>query len=169
MIKLNIYISLLTSSMLAHAQLPLSVTSPDGQLTVKLEKQQNQLVYSVNYGNQVFLQQSKLGLNTNLGDFSQSLKYKSHTTALVNESYKLHNAKVSDVNYTANTLKAQFENQDGRMLGVEFNVSDSDVAFRYQISGAETDTRIKVLAEYRLKALYSANTLIRVSVSAPDI
>lgn len=148
MIKPSIYISLLTSSMLAHAQLPLSVTSPDGQITVKLEKQQNQLVYSVNYGNQEFLQQSQLGLNTNLGDFSQSLKYKSHTTASVNERYKLHNAKVSEVNYTANTLKAQFENQDGRMLGVEFNVSDSDVAFRYQISGADTDTRIKVLAEY---------------------
>ena len=72
MIKPSIYISLLTSSMLAHAQLPLSVTSPDGQITVKLEKQQNQLVYSVNYGNQEFLQQSQLGLNTNLGDFSQS-------------------------------------------------------------------------------------------------
>ncbi|HAU06075.1 MAG TPA: alpha-glucosidase, partial [Pseudoalteromonas shioyasakiensis] len=100
MIKPSIYISLLTSSMLAHAQLPLSVTSPDGQITVKLEKQQNQLVYSVNYGNQEFLQQSQLGLNTNLGDFSQSLKYKSHTTASVNESYKLHNAKVSEVNYT---------------------------------------------------------------------
>ncbi|WP_276605836.1 glycoside hydrolase family 97 N-terminal domain-containing protein [Pseudoalteromonas sp. MEBiC 03607] len=96
--------------MLAHAQLPLSVTSPNGQITVKLEKQENQLVYSVNYGKQVFLQQSELGLNTNLGDFSQRLKYKSHITASVNESYKLHNAKVSDVNYTANTLKAQFEN-----------------------------------------------------------
>lgn len=148
MIKSSIYISLLVSSLLAHAQLPLSLTSPDGQLTLKLEEQQNQIVYSVTYGKQVFLEPSQLGLNTNLGDLSQSLKYKSHTTASIKESYKLHNAKASEINYTANTLKVQFENKDGRVLGVQFNVSDHDVAFRYQVTGVETDTRIKVLSEY---------------------
>ncbi len=49
------------------------IISPDGKLVVTVYNENGSPVYNVSYNGKIFLEQSPLGLKTNVGDFSQGL------------------------------------------------------------------------------------------------
>ncbi len=116
----------------AYAQ-EVVVSSPDKQLVVKLSVQDDQPFYSVTYRNKVMLEKSPLGLLTNEGDFSKNMKYISKSENTVTKEYKQDKIKKSQVKYTANTLTCTFENSKQRQINVVFQVSNNDIAFRYEL------------------------------------
>ncbi|MFD2034742.1 glycoside hydrolase family 97 catalytic domain-containing protein [Belliella marina] len=117
----------------SHAQNTAIVKSPDGKLQVKLEVIDGDLGYSVSYSDHMMLEKSPLGLLANEGDFSRNLTFVSTSTGETDNAYTLDRIKKSSVKYKANTLTYTVKNIDGKELNVHFQVSDNDIAFRYEL------------------------------------
>lgn len=109
------------------------VSSPDGHLVVTVTDEDGRAYYSVKYDGVEMMQRSRLGLTTNIGDFSDGLSFHSASTRQVKDQYTMHNTKASAIRYEANQLDMNYLNAKKQMVTVRFNVSDNNIAFRYDI------------------------------------
>ncbi|MBE6280752.1 MAG: glycoside hydrolase family 97 protein [Bacteroides sp.] len=109
--------------------------SPDGKMVVTVSDGQGSPVYTVSYNNEVFIQESPLGLKTNIGDYTQGMTMKSGQSdvKLIKEHYELSNIKQSKVDYLANEAVCVFEKEGKAIYEVIFRVSNRDVAFKYRM------------------------------------
>lgn len=130
----KVFIALIALFLLipAYSQ-ELSVSSPDGQLVVKVFINTGNPSYMVTYNDKVMLEESPLGLITNEGDFSSDMIYARKSEGVVNKEYSQEKIKHSKVHYKANTLTCTFQNAKQRELSVHFQVSNNDIAFRYEL------------------------------------
>lgn len=110
-----------------------SVNSPDGHLQVRVAIEQGKPMYSVTYKDRVFLENSPLGMKTNVGDFTGQMTWAGHQEKPIDRTYTQTRIKQSQVRYQANELTCTFTNRDGKPIDVVFRVSDRDVAFRYRL------------------------------------
>ncbi len=111
----------------------ISVVSPDKQLSVGITDTDGKPAYTVTYKGKTMIDKSPLGLTTNEGDFSTGMKYLSNTQGVVDKNYTQDKIKRSKIHYVANKLIYVLENAKQRKLNVEFQVSNNNIAFRYQI------------------------------------
>ena len=107
--------------------------SPDGNLVVTVSDEGGKPAYKVTLGGTVFLESSRLGLNTNIGDLTQNLTMKDCQVRTVTDAYSLKTIKQSQVCYEATEAVCQFVQNDRQVLDVVFRVSNRDVAFRYKL------------------------------------
>ena len=122
----------MTSSAFAWAD-DVCVSSPSDKLKVNVSDAGGRLYYSVTFDGQEVLQPSALGLKTSVGDFTKSLSIVDTQNSTISESYQMRGTKASSASYKANTLTLNLQNKDGRTFSILFQVSDHDIAFRYQI------------------------------------
>jgi len=136
-------LALLCLTTVANAQ---SIQSPDGKVTVTLELAEGgKPCYKVNYQGQEVLNNSALGVVTNIGDFSQGLEQKEVVQNKVNQSYDLRNIKQSHIDYEANEAIATYTRQGNPVMDIIFRVSNRDVAYRYKIYPGRRETRVCVV------------------------
>ncbi|MCM5529696.1 glycoside hydrolase family 97 protein [Parasegetibacter sp. NRK P23] len=109
------------------------VFSPDKKLKVAISVQDGKPMYSVNLAGKDMLEASPLGLTTNEGDFSAGMKFISSTEGKVEKDYSVKTIKKSQVHYLANKLTCTFENSQQKKINVVFQVSDNNIAFRYEL------------------------------------
>ena len=121
-----------------------SFSSPDGQLTVVVEDQNGIATYRVNLGTTEFIGSSPLGVNTNMGNYTNDLTLVGCEVTTVKESYDLRNIKKSHVDYEATEAVCSFEQKGKKVLDVIFRVSNRDVAYRYRIL-PQRDTKVCVI------------------------
>ncbi len=129
---LFLLIGILISST-AFAQSDVKVSSPDGNLEITVANKQGKPVYAVSYKGKKMLENSPLGVTTNEGDFSTNLSLLNSETGEIDKQYTQGKIKQSYVEYKANTLTVTFENADERQISVQFQVSNNDIAFRYEL------------------------------------
>ncbi len=110
-----------------------SVESPDRNLEIGVSLDQGSLFYEVTYKGRQMLEKSPLGLETNETDFISNLSFVNSARGSVRSEYSLEKIKQSQVNYKANTLALTFSNEDNKQFSVVFQVSDNDIAFRYEL------------------------------------
>lgn len=110
-----------------------TLDSPDGKLKLQLHLDEGQPCYTVEYAGKTILEKSPLGLITNEGDFSKNLTPKSVETSTVEKNYIQEKIKRSSVHYVANRLVITLEDAKQRGLSIAFQVSNNDVAFRYEL------------------------------------
>jgi hypothetical protein len=110
-----------------------TVLSPDKQLKVTVSVADGKPVYGVTYKGKTMLENSPLGLVTNEGDFSTDMKYASMTEGNVDKNYTQDKIKRSQIHYVANKLICTFENAKKNKINIEFQVSNNDIAFRYEV------------------------------------
>lgn len=110
-----------------------TLTSPDGKLNLQFHVEEGQPQYSVEYEGKTILEQSPLGIVTNEGDFSTNLTYKGHQTTSVEKNYTQDKIKQSHIRYEANKMVVSLEDAKQRGLNIEFQVSNNNVAFRYEL------------------------------------
>ena len=127
------------------------VVSPDGRLRVELCANNegttgSSIYYRVSYNGDVVLDNSPLGLLTNIGDFRNGLSVKEVHTKQIQETYSVRNIKQKDVTYEANEMIAELDQNGRHVMDVEFRVSNRDVAFRYRIF-PQRQTRVCVVQE----------------------
>lgn len=79
------------------------------------------------------LESSPLGLETNVGDFTDALKWHGHNIRKIDTVYSQSRIKVSRVHYRANELLCEFSNAKGQKMDITFRISNNDVAFRYTL------------------------------------
>ena len=126
-------IALLSSPAMPLSAETINVASPDGKLVVTVDDADGRLTYSVKYADREVLTKSPLGLETNVGNFSTGLLITGSKTETVKDSYTLNRCKTSQVDYEADKLTIDIENQRRGRMAVVFMVSDNDVAFRYEL------------------------------------
>jgi hypothetical protein len=120
------------SGNLAFAQVA-EIVSPDGSLKLAVFSEDGKALYTVTLQGKVMLEKSPLGVITNESDFSKNLKFTDSKKDQVSKSYTNEKIKKSNVDYKANTLRVNFTNADQHSIGIEFQVSDNNIAFRYEI------------------------------------
>lgn len=109
-----------------------SIASPDGKLIVTVSDGNGKPTYSVQYNGISFLGKSPLGLNTNVGDFTQNMVLNKEVRInAIDETYELATIKKSKVRYQATEGIYSFTQEGKAAYDVVFRVSDNDVAFKY--------------------------------------
>lgn len=141
----------------AYSQNTMSVSSPNGDLTLKVLINDGTAFYSVTYKGGIVLEDSPLGLITNAGDFTTNMNFVSSTTAKVEETYHQTKIKQSEVNYNANTLNCVFSNAKQQKIAVLFQVSNNNIAFRYELP-AWGDTKVCVVSEEKTGFRFPSST-----------
>ena len=151
-----VFVALLTSVMASAKE---EVASPDGRLRVELSVKEDggKLCYRVIYDGVVILEDSPLGLLTNIGDYRGGLVLKQATTKLVQDEYSLRNIKQKNVSYVANELVAELDKGGRHVMDVEFRVSNRDVALRYRIFPPRS-ARVCVVQEEATGFLFGEGT-----------
>jgi hypothetical protein len=109
------------------------ITSPDGKLVVTVSVSDGNPIYSVNYNGKNFLESSPLGLVTNEGNFTKGMKFLSQENQVVNKHYSQDRIKKSEIHYQANKTTFTLENADKKKIMITFQVSNNDIAFRYEL------------------------------------
>lgn len=130
--------TLILSALTLLASLPVAaeestVSSPDGKLVVTVNDDGGHANYTVTYAGQPILRSSRLGLKTNIGDFTTGLKLTATKTDQVDKRYTMTRTKASEVHYVANQAVMTFTNAKRLEMVVTLNVSDNDVAYRYTL------------------------------------
>jgi hypothetical protein len=129
--KLVVFCCLLVASSAFSQQA--EVFSPDGKLKVNTSVENGNPIYSVTYNSKVILENSPLGLVTNEGDFTKNMSFVESSKGMAEKSFEQDKIKQSTMNYKANTLKFTIENADKKQLSIVFQVSNNDIAFRYEL------------------------------------
>jgi hypothetical protein len=111
----------------------MSLQSPDKQLQLTVLVRDGKPVYNVTYKGKLMLDDSPLGFSSNEGDFTSNIRYISKAQNNVQKDYTLNKIKKSQVQYRANALTCTFENAQQRKFNVVFQVSDNNIAFRYEL------------------------------------
>ena len=141
---------LLTSSALVWAG-DVTVSSPNGSLVVTVSDRGGRLSYTASLDGVKVLEPSALGLKTSLGDLTKDLKVLTSNLLPLTSSYTMRGTKSSKSNYTANTLTVDVENKEGVKFSILFQVSNNDIAFRYQMPRQKINRReykrVRILAE----------------------
>ncbi|MDG5767817.1 glycoside hydrolase family 97 catalytic domain-containing protein [Balneolales bacterium ANBcel1] len=137
------YVILLSTN--AFAQVA-SVKSPNEKLKLEVFVDRGMPTYAVTYNGHSALEKSPLGLLTNEGDFSRNMQFIEYETDEVEKRYTQDRIKHSYIEYHANTLRATFKNDSDQEIAILFQVSDNDIAFRYELP-MWGDTRAVVITE----------------------
>ncbi|MDC8103524.1 glycoside hydrolase family 97 protein [Chryseobacterium sp. B21-037] len=109
------------------------ISSPDGHLKLQVFSEEGKASYNVILQGKTMLEKSPLGLVTNESDFSKDLKFMDSKKDIVSKKYTNEKIKKSEVHYNTNTLTVNFINADQHEIGIEFQVSNNNIAFRYNI------------------------------------
>ena len=110
-----------------------AVTGPDSRLKLDFQLQDGKPVYSVTYDGKTVLENSPLGFVSNIGDFSRQMSFVGQQADKVEKTYTQDRIKCSTVNYSANKLTVTLENADKKKLDIVFQLSNNDIAFRYEM------------------------------------
>ncbi len=137
----RVLLSLCLSPIFLYGQ---DIQSPDGLLKVILKSESGKTTYVVTYKNKTMLEESPLGLESTIGDFSTGLTFLSESKKHIEENYYLPNGKTSRIHYLANELTVSYLNKNKDTLQVLFRVSNNDIALAYRLaSPKQTHCTIK--------------------------
>ena len=109
------------------------VSSPNESLVVTVSDAGGRLSYTASLDGKQMLAPSALGLKTSLGDLTKELTIINSQLSIVNSNYQMRGTKASTAKYEANALNIDVKNKDGVKFSIVFQVSDHDIAFRYQM------------------------------------
>lgn len=128
-----ISVFLLLASNIAATAKDLKIPSPDKKLVVEVNDNGGTANYSVTYDGKCFLRDSRFGINTNAGNFSDNLTLTTVLANKIDETYSMTRTKNTTSHYVANQVSLEFENPQKQKITVTINVSDNNVAFRYSL------------------------------------
>lgn len=140
---------LLVSALIATSAFAQQTTvyGPDSMLRVDIDVKAGKPVYSVKYDGKTMLDESPLGLKTNIGDFTQGMKYVKTANGKIEKSYTMDRSKFSHVDYKANEAVVSLTNAKGHPMDICFRVSNNDIAFQYRIAKRGETGSIRIMGE----------------------
>jgi Glycoside hydrolase 97. len=110
------------------------IVSPDKNVRVTLSLRDGSLSYNVDYKGKVILENSPLGMITNVSDFSKNLVFVEKREQVISKTYTEPKIKKSRVEYLANEVISTYETSQKEKISVTFRVSNNDIAFNYSLA-----------------------------------
>jgi len=114
------------------------VSSPNGQITVVLEIQNNKLYYSIYKNDNVLINPSLMGISSNLEDFSTDLTFHKQDFSSVDETYSIPAGRKKEYHNHAITSSVHFYKNKFSFI-IHLAAYDDGAAFRYEIPMAQGD------------------------------
>ena len=138
--KLFIICSFLFCLGTASAQQKFSVASPDGKLKLVLDIAPEKVAYSVKYGKQQLLEDSRLGFEFDSGEFGAGLKAGKVQRRKIDETYELVVGKVSKARNHCNEMIVPLVEKNGkeRTVNLAVRAFNDGIAFRYEFPKQKT-------------------------------
>jgi len=140
----SLALSLLTLTVTAQQA---TVKAPDNNLVVHITLQSGKPTYSVEYKGKTFLENSPLGLTTNIGDFSQNMTFVNSKEQKIDKKYTQNRIKRYENHYQANELAYTLANSDGKQIEIVFQVSNNNIAFQYRMPQYGETARVVIEKE----------------------
>jgi hypothetical protein len=135
----NLRVLLLLISIMIIMIGSIDISSPDELLTVSINVKDGIAKYSVNYDGQEMMLPSRLGLKSNIGDFTEGLIIKDSKISKETRTYNMTHTKASKSEYIANKLDLLLENKEEHEIIITFLVSNNNVAFKYTLLRQDND------------------------------
>ena len=134
----NLFLSILFFTIISIG-FNIEVLSPDEHLNVNIDVKDGLLLYNIKYDGEEMLSPSRLGLKSNIGDFSEGLSIVEHEFGKVSKEYDMTRTKASHSVFNANKVDITIADSKKHQMVVTFLVSNNDVAFRYSLKRQEND------------------------------
>ena len=148
--RLFLLTTYITSSVLLWAG-DVVISSPDSQLQVTVSEATGRVSYAATLNGNKVLLPSALGLKTSIGDFSRDLTVIDSRQQPVEEHYTMRGTKASTADYSATQAVINLQSKDGMKFSIVFQVSNHDIAFRYNIPRQKFQgkdyKRVRILSE----------------------
>lgn len=132
--KRTLLILLLLSMLIPVSSENRQISSPDGNLLVNIQLNNGTVSYNLTYKKKRVLEESPLGLITNVSDFSRHLVLVETNSRTIQYAYQEPKIKRSRVEYLANELTCTYETAQKEQFSITFRVSNNDVAFKYSLA-----------------------------------
>ena len=117
----------------------ITLSSSNKMVNVEIEVEDGIATYSVKYGAGEMLLPSRLGIKTNIGDFTKGLTLKDIKNGTYSRTDKMTRTKTSRLEFFANKYDIYLQNEENNEIIVTFLLSDNNVAFRYTLLRQEDD------------------------------
>lgn len=116
--RIFIGLALSAVSILPSFAQDVTVGSPDEKLklTVSCPASGGEVSYSIVYNGKQMLESSPLGLETNIGNFSDAMKWSGHDIRKIDRVYNQSRIKASRIHYQANEVICEFINTKGQQI-----------------------------------------------------
>ena len=132
--KRTLLILLLLSMLIPVSSENRQISSPDGNLLVNIQLNNGTVSYNLTYKKKRVLEESPLGLITNVSDFSRHLVLVETNSRTIQYAYQEPKIKRSRVEYLANEMTCTYETAQKEQFSIIFRVSNNDVAFKYSLA-----------------------------------
>lgn len=110
-----------------------SIKSPDGRIEVTVTDDGGRPGYKVTLDGKIFIDQSPLGVRTNLADLTEGMQMTASSVKDVRDIYGSPRFKKSRIEYAATEGVFEFSKDGNHAMDVVFHASGSDVAFKYRL------------------------------------
>lgn len=123
------------------------LSSPDGRLKVEFSNSgDSRISWSVIYDGDTMLSPSLIGLSTGNADYTR-LEFLGADTTQTRDTYSLDRIKSSHIDHPATSAILKFKTPEGRLLNMEWHLTNNDVAFRYLLPKDTVTGSVRVLRE----------------------
>ena len=132
--------------------------SPDNRIRVNVSlSETGQPLYSILFDGKQILTDSKLGITMADEDFSQNLVLDKISQAYIEKDfYKIKTGKRTECDYTALKKTYTFKNPNGKIMEVQFQLSNNGIAFRYHFPNKSEE--VKTIISESTSYLFPENT-----------
>ncbi|MDO5637284.1 MAG: glycoside hydrolase family 97 catalytic domain-containing protein [Myroides sp.] len=110
------------------------IVSPDGNTIVYINMDsQGKPTYKITHNTQLLLEESPLGLITNISDFSERMMLIDTKVDKISKEYTERRIKKSTIYYEATQWIGTMHNENNETIKIVFRVGNYDVAYRYEL------------------------------------
>lgn len=136
----------------------LILKSPNGKKSIQVTlTDQGKLIYSVKYKNETVIENSSLGVETSLGNFTQNLKIKEiKPIKKQTETYSAPAEKRTSRKFTAKQTSIILQNAENKSLQLDLKATNDGVAFRYVLNDENPITVKKENSSFKFNAATKA-------------
>jgi alpha-glucosidase len=122
-----------------------TVSSPDGSIvvTVSHDTDSGEISYRATKDSATVIESSSLGVQTDIGDFSNALAYVGQSSDTISETYAIPHGKKSTYVNRSNVLTLTFS-KDSVAMDLVVRAYDDGIGYRYHIPG---DGEIEIYSE----------------------
>ncbi len=112
-----------------------TLCSPDGMVKLTVTADDGRPQFSIDYDDKTFIENSPLGLNTSVGNFTDGMTLANISEVKkIEDRYSLKTIKKSDVNYQANEVTCSFNDKKGKHIyDIVFRADNNNIAFKYKM------------------------------------
>ena len=164
--RIVILVTLAMASLSSCKSSHVSVPSPDGNLTLSLSQEKDNIFLSIDYKGERLISPSPIGFEFEEGPFGAGIKMSKGKLERITDEYDMPVGKASHIHSVSNQRIVSLTAPDGRKVDILLRTFNDGVAFRYLFPAQDGISQLQIRSELLelhptgdpiLKAMYLPN------------